>query len=138
MDDGRFTDLIDRLSAQENESAKSIYLTANENALSALATKFLAGALYGRYNLGHGNKRDDARYAAEFSGLVFKSLPVTYEMEREAADACRRMFRAEFVDFRPLSGVHAIISTLAALTAQGDHLYCLRPDEGGITRPQRS
>lgn len=126
-----FSDLLDRLAAEEKNNASTLHLTANENALSALATRLMSGPLYGRYHLGHANKREIAKYGTTFLGLVHKSLYAIHELEQAACRASANIFGARYSDFRPLSGVHAIIATLAALTSQNDNVYCLRPNEAG-------
>jgi glycine/serine hydroxymethyltransferase len=131
MNASLFKDLVGRIAAEESDSARTLHLTANENVLSKLAARFTSGPLYGRYHLGHANKREIARYGTSFLGLLLKSLPAVHELEQEALRASARIFGADYSDFRPLSGVHAIISTLAALTSVNDRIYCLHPGEGG-------
>lgn len=131
MDVTRLANLVERLAAEECGSANALHLTANENVLSRLASRFVAGALYGRYHLGHANKREIARYATTFSDLLLRSLSSVHELEQQALQASRRLFGAAYSDFRPLSGVHAIISTLSALTSPGEIVYCLRSTEAG-------
>jgi glycine/serine hydroxymethyltransferase len=41
------------------------------------------------------------------------------------------MFGARWVDFRPLSGLHATICTLVAATEPGDTVYSISPADGG-------
>ncbi|MGJ5134333.1 hypothetical protein [Bradyrhizobium sp. SSBR45G] len=127
----QLTRLVQRLVEEEHGSSSILHLTANENVLSRLASRFVAGALYGRYHLGHANKREIERFATTFSGLILRSLSSVHEMEQEALRASRVLFGAAYADFRPLSGVHAIIATLSALTSPGDTIYCLRPTEAG-------
>jgi glycine/serine hydroxymethyltransferase len=131
MEAEKFASLLKRLSMEECASANTLHLTANENVLSHAASAFVAGSLYGRYHLGHANKREIARYATTFSDLLLKSLSSVHEVEHEALRASRELFGAAYADFRPLSGVHAIISTLSALTSPDDVVYCLRPSEAG-------
>ncbi len=126
-----FSQIITKLTKEEQRSFETLHLTANENILSSTALQLITGPLYGRYHLGNGNKREFKRFGAEFLGLIFKSLPAVYELESQAQRATQQLFNAEYADLRTLSGVHAIISTIAALTKPGDLVYCLTPSEGG-------
>src|ERR1019366_7947652 len=124
-----FSEILARVQAEERVSSETLHLTANENVMSDAARDLQRGPLYSRYHLGHVNKKEAAKHGAAFMGLVLKSLPAVHEMERCALRAARQMFGAQYADFRPLSGVHAILVTLAALTSPGDVVYCLRADE---------
>jgi len=123
--------LHQRLVAEEAESTKTLHLTANENVLSRTARIHLEGSLYGRYHLGHPDKRAIKGYGSSFLGLQLKSLPATHEMEKEACRVTAKLFGATYSDFRPLSGVHAIIVSLVALTSIEDNVYCLKPTDAG-------
>jgi glycine hydroxymethyltransferase len=125
------SDLLRKVEVEQEGSSRTLHLTANENILSTTAMKLVSGPLYSRYHLGNANKRAYTRSGANFLGLLTKSLPAVYALEAAALRAAKRLFGADFCDFRPLSGVHAIISTIASLTDQGDSIYCLSPDEGG-------
>jgi glycine/serine hydroxymethyltransferase len=131
MDTAAFFELTARVAAEERNSVGFLHLTANENTLSKTAARFQSGPLYGRYHLGRANKREIAKHGTTFAGLYHKSLPALHEMEEQAYSASARIFGAAYSDFRPLSGVHAIIATLCAVTSVGDLVYCFRPDQAG-------
>jgi glycine hydroxymethyltransferase len=123
--------LLSGLEHEAQASSKALHLTANENVLSKTATALITSSLYGRYHLGNANKRAFSGSATTFFGLMLKALPAVHELEKRAHAAAQRLFSAEYVDFRPLSGVHAIIATLAAITKPGDLVYCLDAGQGG-------
>jgi glycine hydroxymethyltransferase len=122
--------LLARVEQDEAGCCHSISLAAYENRLSNVAARFMDSPLAGRYSLGtladHG-----LREVVVKDGLMFKGLPGVSELEGAAHDAACRMFAAAGAEFRPLSGVHAMLCTLAAATAPGDLVYSIDPGQGG-------
>lgn len=122
--------LIDGVHAQEQDDLDILQLTAYDNRLSKTAAALLSSPLSQRYNLGtlesHGGT--DPASMGEF---LFKGLPHIYAFERAAHEAAKEMFHACASDFRPLSGMHAMMCTLAALTEPGDTVSSVECDLGG-------
>ncbi|NUT50161.1 MAG: aminotransferase class I/II-fold pyridoxal phosphate-dependent enzyme [Saccharothrix sp.] len=105
-------------------------MTAYESKPSRLVQMLSASPLAVDYHIGslkdHGT--DDVVTA---HGLVLRGLPGVARLEAEAAGFARRALNAREVDFRPLSGVHAILATLIALTEPGDLVLSISPEHGG-------
>ena len=122
--------LINGIKSEEISCSNTLHLTANENVLSKLSLSFLSSSLSDRYHIGaleeHGFDSVVVR-----NGFVFKGLPKVYELEHAAHEAAKKMFHAGMTDFRPLSGVHAMLSVVATTTKPGDLIYALNPIHGG-------
>jgi glycine/serine hydroxymethyltransferase len=111
--------LLRELQNDERAVDLGLSLTANENILSKVRASVLATPLESRYHLGPD---------AGPGGLAANGV---LALERVGAEvACERLGAAG-VDFRPLSGVHAMMSTLLALTDPGDDVYSIPPAHGG-------
>lgn len=122
--------LLGGILEQERDDIEVLQLTAYDNRISKTAAALLSSPLSQRYDLGtlesHGGT--DPASMGEF---LFKGLPRVYAFERAAREAAREMFHASTSDFRPLSGMHAMICTLAALTDPGDTVYSVECELGG-------
>ena len=53
------------------------------------------------------------------------------KIEKSAAEVCKQLFGAEFVEFRCLSGLHAMQTTLVSLTDPGDKIMRFSTKDGG-------
>ena len=123
--------LIDKVRKDEKESLNTLHLTAYENRLSKLAQSFLKSTLSHRYHLGTIEEHQCQKIVTKGGRFMYKGLPGVYAMEKVARDRAQEMFHAALTDFRPTSGLHAMICTMAAATEPGDLVYSIAPDDGG-------
>ena len=115
----------------EKVDKKTIHLTANESAMSPLAIKWQASALNTRYVLGaikERNKKEAYFYKEKF---LVRGIPAFDELELLAKKVCGEMFHCQESNFVPLSGLHAMISIIGAITKPGDLIMTLPFDYGG-------
>lgn len=119
-----------QLSSEFSRSSDVLHLTANENVLSDAAKSMLTCPVHGRYHLGHVNKREYRRSGVSALGLTSIALPAMHDFELEASRAAMKLFSASHVDLRPISGLHAMIVTISALTNKNDTVYCINPSQG--------
>lgn len=122
----RIQSLID---LQERHDEEMVHLTANETVLSPLAQRALASDLDSRYLLEHLEMRQDS--PSRLGNFLYHGLNGVNEIERSATTVCREMFSASHIEFRPLSGLHAMQTTLAALTAPGETVMRVSTKDGG-------
>lgn len=122
--------LLNGLEKEEKRSSKVLHLTAYENRLSKLAQSYLASPLLFRQH--EGSLEDHVgEDAVRHGSFMFMGLPGVYELERIARDAAQFLFDAALTDFRPVSGLHAMMSTVATASKPGDVIYTIDPVEGG-------
>ncbi|WP_084692123.1 PLP-dependent aminotransferase family protein [Parafrankia elaeagni] len=124
-------ELVDDLRAEEGTLARTVHLTPNENVLSRLARSFLSSPIGFRYHLGTISSRRALDGVVDVHGLTLGYLKAVAETEQRAVGAAQGMFDAAIADLRPLSGVHAMITTLSAVTEPGDTVYSIDPACGG-------
>lgn len=129
-----------RLVAGVREDARrvrtAVSLAAFENVLSRTARALLADDLAERYLIGRVEDRM-MRHPWGHGGLLCTGYPGVDLLELEAVGAAKELFGAAWVDFRPLSGLHATICALSVLTEPGQTVWSVSPDNGGhfATRP---
>jgi len=122
--------LLDGLRCEEQRSDDTLHLTANENRLSKLAQSFLSSNLSFRQH--EGTLDEHISEAVLLHGtFMFMGLPGVYALEHEARMVAQDMFHAAISDFRPTSGLHGMLCTLAAATKPGDIVYSINPGDGG-------
>jgi fluorothreonine transaldolase len=119
------------IAAEERRAGATLHLTANENVLSPLAREVLSSPLANRYLLEHLDMRQAS--PSRFGNMLFRGLDDVAAIERSATEIARRMFGADYVDFRPISGLHAMQATLAALSSPGDRVMRIATKDGGNT-----
>ncbi|WP_329242167.1 fluorothreonine transaldolase [Actinoallomurus sp. NBC_01490] len=123
-------DDISRLIHLEEQLAGDVlHLTANETALSPLAQRAMCSSLSNRYLLEHLDMRQDS--PSRLGNLLYRGLDAVNEIERSATEVCRRLFGAEYAEFRCVSGLHAMQTTFAALTRPGDKIMRVSTQDGG-------
>lgn len=111
------------LQTHEDHAQTAVNLTASENTLSPIARMPLLADFYGRYMF---NDTGDPPW--NFSGARSAAWLET----GLAAPTLRRLCKADHVNLRPLSGLHAMTLVLAALGGEpGQPVACLHPDLGG-------
>lgn len=122
-------DIRNLIHAEEADDADFIHLTSNETVLSPLAQSALASPLGNRYLLEHADMRQES--PSRLNGFIFKGLNRVNAIERSAAEVCRQIFGAEYSEFRCLSGLHAMQTTMVALTKPGDTVMRFGVADGG-------
>ena len=108
----------------------SLSLAAFENVLSDTARSILAVPLADRYLIARAEDRQPGSSWIN-GGLMCTGYPGVDLLEAAATQAARAMFGAAWVDFRPLSGLHATICTVTTMTAPGELVYSIDPVQGG-------
>jgi len=99
--------------------ADSLPMIASENVTSKRVREVLSS------DLGH-------RYAEGWPGeRVYAGCKYIDEVELLAIEMARKLFRAEFVDVRPTSGVGANLAVYSAFTSPGDIMFALSIPNGG-------
>ena len=110
---------IQELLNRHNEWMKeSITLIASENAMSPLAESLMVSDLLHRYAEGWPKKR------------FYQGLEIYDEIELETIALAKKLFGAEFVDLRPISGALANLSVQAGLGDHGDKLMVMSTSSG--------
>lgn len=123
---GAIRDLVAR---EEADSEQVLHLTANETLLSPLAQSVLSTSLANRYLLEHLDMRRDS--PSRLNNFLFRGLDQINIIERSATEVCRKLFGADYVEFRCLSGLHAMQTTFAALSRPGDKIMRVSTKDGG-------
>lgn len=116
-------EICDQVIAHENNI---LHLTANENILSPLCQKFLSLPISNRYILNHHNQNTKNTYSNK-DGFYYANITPTLPLFDNADMAAKKLFSAEHLDFRPLSGLHAVTLIILATTQPGDLIWCLPP-----------
>src|SRR5213083_86636 len=99
--------------------ADSLPMIASENVASKRVREVLSS------DFGH-------RYAEGWPGeRVYAGCKYIDEVELLAIEMARKLFRAEFVDVRPTSGVGANLAVYSAFTSPGDIMLALSIPNGG-------
>ena len=125
----RLDDIRELVRLEEAEDRDTIHLTSNETVLSPLAQSLMASPLGNRYLLEHVDMRQDS--PSRLNGFIYKGLDRVNAIERAAMDVCKDLFAADFAEFRCLSGLHALQTTMAALTRPGDCIMRFGLADGG-------
>lgn len=116
--------------AEVHASKCHINLNANENSLSETARRFMGTPLEGFYELSELEDVSDDPVVLK-GDLMYRNMPALRRLLREGRSRLQRMLKAETVDLRPLSGVHAMECTLLALSEPGQEVWSLSPDSCG-------
>ena len=105
--------------AHEKWFSESLPMIASENVASEPVRRVLSS------DLGH-------RYAEGWPGeRVYAGCKFIDQIELQAIELGKRLFRAEFVDVRPISGVVANLAVYSALSGPGDTMMALSIPNGG-------
>ncbi len=128
--DSMFTKkLLRTLEGEEQSNDRLLHLTANENIMSPLATRFYNSPLSTRYDFGRGwNGVIGGETFAYFSAT---SLPKIQDIFDEAIKRSNKMLHAGFTSFNCLSGLHAMMCALLATTLPGDTVMIVKEQDGG-------
>lgn len=117
------------LREEESLSEDMLHLTANETVLSPFAARALSGPLYNRYLLEHLDMREDS--PSRVGNFLFRGMDRVNEIERSAIAVCGELFGARYCEFRCLSGLHAMQTTMVSLTRPGDKVMRFSTKDGG-------
>ncbi len=106
-------DVQEILSAHEMYRSRCLNLIASENLPSPTVKKFLTCDLGGRY----------PTYYDDPAKRNYMGTKYLAEMEIATQELAKRVYRSEFVDFRPLGGHLAGVGVICALTRPGDTVF---------------
>jgi glycine/serine hydroxymethyltransferase len=104
-----------------------LHMTANENQISKTARQFLGASISDRYYFGGGDENNIVEMGP-FLGLGIKSIE---ELLFEATESAKEMLHAYAVNLNVLSGVHAMMSTILAVTEPNDMVLTVPKQAGG-------
>ena len=121
--------LLQKLEKEEEHDKKLLHLTANENIMSPLATRFHHSVLGTRYDFGRGEQgvTGDETFS-------YFSAPVLFEIQDifdKAKYQSNKMLNAQFTTLSCLSGLHAMMCALLATTKPGDTVLIVKECDGG-------
>ncbi|MFC5883402.1 hypothetical protein RMN57_28900 [Kitasatospora sp. CM 4170] len=122
--------LLAAVRADADRISSTVNLAAFENVLSRTAERMLHSPLANRYLIGHERERRGMDPLLR-SGLLSAAYPGVDRLEQAAAETAQRLLGAAWVDFRPLSGLHATMSVFALLTEPGGTVWSIAPENGG-------
>src|SRR5215472_17625367 len=109
----QFDHVVDLVKKHEKWLSESLPLIASENVASRMVREVLSS------DLGH-------RYAEGWPGeRVYAGCKFIDQIELEAIALAKKLFKAEFVDVRPVSGACANLAVYSALSNPGDTMIAL-------------
>lgn len=113
------------IAQEEQNSANTLHMTANENIMSDTARQFMDSDLSFRYYSDTYDKANSLLNQKHYlvGSAVYRGLPAVYEFETLARYYSNQMFHAAFSDFSPLSGMHGVICMITTLTKPGDKIF---------------
>src|SRR5713226_8753287 len=115
----QYGNLISLVKQHEKWFSESLPLVASENVASRTVRQVLSS------DLGH-------RYAEGWPGeRVYAGCKFIDQIELEAISLAKTLFKAEFVDVRPVSGACANLAVYSALSDPGDTMMALSIPNGG-------
>lgn len=115
-----FKKILNNLKREEYYDSEILHLTANEAVLSSLVKAWQKSTLNNRYILGSLRERNRKHAYFFKENFALRGIPIFDELEILAKEACQKMFFCQDSDFRPLSGLHGMISVIGSLTNPGD------------------
>jgi glycine hydroxymethyltransferase len=114
-----FQSVLRKVRAHERMFSESLPLVASENLASSRVREVLSS------DLGH-------RYAEGWPGeRVYAGCKYIDEIELKAIELGKKLFRAGFIDVRPISGVVANLAVYSALSDAGDIMMAMSIPNGG-------
>jgi len=117
--DSEFKSVIRRVRAHEKWFSESLPMIASENVASRHVREVMSS------DLGH-------RYAEGWPGeRVYAGCKYIDQIELQAIALGKKLFKADFVDVRPISGVVANLALYSALSGPGDRMMALSIPNGG-------
>jgi glycine hydroxymethyltransferase len=117
--DSEFKSVIRKVRAHEKWFSESLPMIASENVASRRVREVMAS------DLGH-------RYAEGWPGeRVYAGCKFIDQIELEAIALGKKLFKADFIDVRPVSGVVANLAVYSAFSGPGDTMMALSIPNGG-------
>ncbi len=117
--DSEFKSVMSKVRAHEKWFSESLPMIASENLASEPVRRVLSS------DLGH-------RYAEGWPGeRVYAGCRYIDQIELQAIALGKKLFRAGFIDVRPVSGVVANLAVYSAFTSPGDTMMALSIPNGG-------
>jgi glycine hydroxymethyltransferase len=117
--ESEFKSVLSKVRSHERWFSESLPMIASENLASEPVRRVLSS------DLGH-------RYAEGWPGeRVYAGCRYIDQIELQAIALGKKLFRADFVDVRPVSGVNANLAVYSALTNPGDMMIALSIPNGG-------
>jgi glycine hydroxymethyltransferase len=117
--ESEFKSVVRKVRAHEKFFSESLPMVASENLASKPVREVLSS------DLGH-------RYAEGWPGeRVYAGCRYIDEIELLAIDLGKKLFKADFIDVRPISGVVANLAVYSALSNAGDVMMALSIPNGG-------
>jgi glycine hydroxymethyltransferase len=114
-----FKSVITKVRSHEKWFSESLPMIASENVASEPVRDVLSS------DLGH-------RYAEGWPGeRVYAGCKFIDQIELQAIAMGKKLFKAEFIDVRPISGVVANLAVYSALSGPGDTMLALSIPNGG-------
>jgi glycine hydroxymethyltransferase len=115
----------------ENSSNLILHLTANENISSRLSRSYYASNLSYRYHLENTFLDKNFNNVTIINDFMLRKISGVIELENVARQKACEMFSSEWVDFRPVSGMNAMISVIMTATNPSDNIYLIPNVSGG-------
>jgi glycine hydroxymethyltransferase len=117
--ESEFKSVMTKVRSHEKWFSESLPMIASENLASEPVRRVLSS------DLGH-------RYAEGWPGeRVYAGCRYIDQIELQAIALGKKLFRADFIDVRPVSGVNANLAVYSALTNPGDMMMALSIPNGG-------
>jgi len=116
-DNARF--ILENVEKHHELFAGSLPMIASENLISPLARQMLLTDFQDRYAEGAPGKR-------YYQGNIFVD-----EVEKKTMELAKELFKAPYVDVRPISGAVANLGVLFGLAKPGDNITTVEVSEGG-------
>ncbi len=117
--DSEFKSVITKVRSHEKWFSESLPMIASENVASEPIRDVLSS------DLGH-------RYAEGWPGeRVYAGCKFIDQIELQAIALGKKLFKADFIDVRPISGVVANLAVYSALSGPGDTMLALSIPNGG-------
>ncbi len=117
--ESEFKSVVGKVKAHEKWFSESLPMIASENTTSKRVRDVVAS------DLGH-------RYAEGWPGeRVYAGCKYIDQIELEAIALGKKLFKAGFIDVRPISGVVANLAVYSALSGPGDIMMALSIPNGG-------
>jgi len=117
--ESEFKSVMSKIRSHEKWFSESLPMIASENLASEPVRQVLSS------DLGH-------RYAEGWPGeRVYAGCRYIDQIELQAIALGKKLFRADFLDVRPVSGVNANLAVYSALTNPGDMMMALSIPNGG-------
>lgn len=114
-----YQEILFALQKHQKWFSESIPLIASENILSPAVREAMVSDFMNRYAEGWPGER------------VYAGCTYIDQVELHCIDLAKRLFRAEFADVRPISGVTANLAVYSAISEPGDRIVALAIPNGG-------